>query len=190
MVLSPLRWVQQPPLLCAEVHGHVQEGHRILQRHTCVSGGRSESLVGTEERLGGTFQQSSLCWCPPALEVYWETLPGARKRSNECVLRKPESGAQAGVPSQEIQVPQTAFSFPKTSHRELPLGLPRGRAADQLQCDQSFRDADQDSGSQRSSTALCVRSTLPTRGRTCLRSKRLEHLNTAMPEACLRPLIT
>ena len=83
-----------------------------------------------------------------------------------------------------------------TSHRGLPLGLPRGGAADQLQYGQSFRDADQDSGSKRSSTALTqMGSTLPTRGRACLRSKRLEHLNTAIPactkpEACLRPIVT
>lgn len=98
-------------------------------------------------------------------------------------------------------MPQTAPSFPVTSHRGLPLGLPRGGgaggggAADQLQYGQPFRDADQDSGSKRASAALCLGSTLPTMGRACLRSKRLEHLNTAIPactkpEACLRPLVT
>lgn len=112
VVLSPLCWVQQPPLLRAEVHSHVQEGHWILQRHTRVSAGSSESLVGTQERLAGTFQQSSLCWHSPALGVYWETLPGACKRSSECVLMKPESGAQTGVPSQGLQVPQTASFSP------------------------------------------------------------------------------
>lgn len=95
-------------------------------------------------------------------------------------------------------MPQIAPSFPVTSHRGLPLGLPPGWggwAAEQLQCGQSFRDADQDSGSKRACTALCLGSTLPTMGRACLRSKRLEHLNTAVPactkpEACLRPLVT
>lgn len=51
VVLSPLCQVQQPPLLPAEVHSHVQEGHWFLQCHTpCISAEGSGSPCWGQKR--------------------------------------------------------------------------------------------------------------------------------------------
>ena len=148
-----------------------------------------------------------------------ETLTGACKKSNGSVLTRPESGVQAGVRAllhKELQSATNKLPLPfphdfppETTSRaslappwaypilEQPLPMGTGLAWGWGGClgrtvMSSFRGADQHSGRKGPPTALCLDlgGILPKRGRACLRRKRLEPLNTAVPEACTRPLIT
>lgn len=195
VVLGPLRRLQQPPLLPAEVHGHVQEGHGFLQCHTsCPSQRGRESLVGT-------LQQSPLCWGCPGFGGLLAGTGWGLKETQRLILTRPAARAQAGGRAPTLQgtasatnklppqgtIPEPAWPLPR--HVLWGQFLPAGRGRE-LHCDQSFLRGHPGLGEEAAS-----QHPLPGFGRHCahkgqrLLERRLEPLNTDMPEALPTPLV-